>query len=118
MNRSERGAQSHAAGIAAEETAARWYQNQGAAILARRWRCKEGEIDLIIRDGDTVVFVEVKKRKAAISEDPITPRQWQRLENAAEMYILIAETGNAPLRFDVVIIDAKGAVEVIKNARS
>jgi putative endonuclease len=87
-------------------------------LVSIQWRCKAGEIDLIVRDGDIVVFVEVKHRKFLGEDDPISPRQWQRLENAAETYISVAETGEALLRFDVVIIDAKGAVEVIKNARS
>lgn len=118
MSRAERGAKSYQAGLAAEDIAAQWYQNHGAAVLARRWRCPAGELDLIVRDGDTIVFVEVKHRKAQIFDDPITPKQWRRLENAAETYIVTAVTGNAPLRFDVVIVDAQGAVETIKNARS
>ena len=56
MTRAERGAQSYQAGLAAEDIAARDYQAKGGAILARRWRCPAGEIDLIIRMPDCIVF--------------------------------------------------------------
>lgn len=115
--RSRRGATSHNAGLAAEDIAARDAARRGCAVLARRRRCAAGEIDLILRDGDAVVFMEVKRRSKPISEDPVTPAQWRRLENAALQYMLEAETGVAPLRFDLAIVGADGAVEVIKNAR-
>ena len=118
MNRQERGATSHRAGLAAEDIAARWYADRGAAVLARRWRCREGEIDLILRDGAEVVFAEVKHRGNRTAEDPVTPTQWQRLENAANAYIIKAATGDAPVRFDLVIVDGVGAVTVTRNARA
>ncbi|MGB0412030.1 MAG: YraN family protein [Pikeienuella sp.] len=118
MNRATRGATSHRAGLAAEEIAARWYTERGAAVLARRWRCPAGEIDLILRDGADIVFVEVKKRGGITTEDPVTPTQWQRLENAANAYIIKAATGDAPVRFDLVLVDGVGAVTVTRNARA
>ena len=118
MNREQRGATSHRAGLAAEEIAARWYVERGGAILARRWRRPEGEIDLIIRDGETIVFAEVKKRGRETTEDPVTPTQWQRLENAANAYIITAATGDAPVRFDLVLVNEIGAVTVTRNARA
>lgn len=118
MSRRERGATSHRAGLAAEEIAARWYVERGGAVLARRWRRPEGEIDLIIRDGATIVFAEVKQRGENMPEDPVTPEQWRRLENAASSYIVIAATGDAPVRFDLVLVDGIGAVTVTKNARA
>ena len=118
MNRKQRGATSHRAGLAAEEIAARWYVERGAAVLARRWRRPEGEIDLIIRDGETIVFAEVKQRKHDVHDDPVTPTQWRRLENAANAYIMAAATGDAPVRFDVVLVDQIGAVTVTRNARA
>ena len=118
MSREKRGAISHQAGLAAEEIAARWYTDHGAAILARRWRRPEGEIDLIIRDSETIVFVEVKQRSRRATDDPVTPTQWQRLENAANAYIMTAATGDAPVRFDLVLVDEVGAVTVTKNARA
>jgi len=112
-----RGSQSYHAGLAAEDIAARYYAARSAAILARRWRCGKGEIDLIIREPDCLVFVEVKARKRPLEDDPVSEKQWQRLEIAAIQYTLIAETGSTPLRFDLAVIGRDGNAEVIKNAR-
>lgn len=117
MSRSQRGARSHQAGLAAEDAAARLYQARGGAILARRWRCPAGEIDLIVRLKDCLVFAEVKRRSGVVDHDPVSPKQWRRLEAAAETYILRAETGQTPLRFDLVIVDAAGGARMIENAR-
>ena len=117
MSRARRGARSHQAGLAAEDIAARLYQSRGGAILARRWRCPAGEIDLIVRLADCLVFAEVKRRAGAVDYDPVTPQQWRRLEAAAETYILRAETGQTPLRFDLVLVDAAGVATIIENAR-
>lgn len=117
MSRAARGARSHQAGLAAEDIAARAYQANGGAVLARRWRCPAGEIDLIIRLPDCIVFAEVKHRPQGIQDDPVTPKQWRRLEAAAETYILRAETGQTPLRFDLVIVGGSGEATIIENAR-
>ena len=117
MNRSVRGARSHQAGLAAEDIAARAYQAKGGAILARRWRCPAGEIDLIVRLVDCVVFAEVKHRPNGVEDDPVSPRQWRRLEAAAETYILRAETGQTPLRFDLVIVGGPDGPVIYENAR-
>lgn len=55
------GSTSYHAGLAAEDIVAQDYARRDHGIAARRWRGKSGEIDLIAREGDTVVFVEVKK---------------------------------------------------------
>ncbi len=112
-----RGHASYHAGLAAENAVARTYANAGAAILARRWRCREGEIDLIIRDADGIAFVEVKARSQMPDHDPVSPAQWERLEAAALRYMISAETGTAPLRFDLALVVGAGDVEVTKNAR-
>lgn len=117
MSRAERGARSYQAGLAAEDAAARLYQNKGGAILARRWRCPAGEIDLIVRLDDCIVFAEVKHRPNGIEDDPVAPRQWRRLEAAAETYILRAETGQTPLRFDLVVIGGADGPVIYENAR-
>lgn len=117
MSRAARGARSHQAGLAAEDIAARAYKTRGGAILARRWRCPAGEIDLIIRLADCIVFAEVKHRPKGIEDDPVSPTQWRRLEAAAETYIVRAETGQTALRFDLVIVDGSGAALIYENAR-
>ena len=117
MNRVERGARSYQAGLAAEDIVAKLYQSRGGAILARRWRCPVGEIDLIVRLAECIVFAEVKHRKNLVDQDPVSPKQWRHLEAAAETYILRAETGQIPLRFDLVIVDRTGAATIYENAR-
>lgn len=118
MSRAQRGATSHAKGLVAEDTVLRWYQARGGALIARRWTGGGGEIDLIIRIPDCLIFVEVKARKSPIEDDPVSPAQWRRLEMAAETYILTAQTGATPVRFDVAIVDGSGGVSVIENAQN
>ena len=92
---------------------------QGCVVLARRHRTPHGEIDLIVRDGDVLVFVEVKarpsRREAAFA---ITPRQWARLEAAAIHYAAEAGLTDTDMRFDVVLVDGAGQCERIENAYS
>lgn len=118
MSFKERGARNYRAGLAAEDIAARAYAAAGAAILARRWRCPAGEIDLILREAQTLVFVEVKRRSAPLEDDPVGERQWRRLESAAETYMMETGSGDIPLRFDLAIIGADGRMEIIRNARA
>ena len=120
--RYHRGRQNHFSGASAEDQVARIYQRKGATIRDRRCRTPEGEIDIVTQFGDILVFVEVKKRKnAAISDASVSPRQWQRLENAALHYMMQyqKETGVQPFcRFDVALAGRDGAVQIIENARS
>lgn len=119
--RQHRGRTAHFSGLAAEEITARWYRARGAEILATRHRTPEGEIDLIAQLDSILIFVEVKRRKNNHEFDsPVSPRQWQRLANAANHYMFSdqSQTGTQPIcRFDVALIDANGGIEVIENAR-
>ena len=54
--------QRRALGVSGEDLAAAWYLDRGYAVLARNWRCREGELDLIVRNGRELVFCEVKAR--------------------------------------------------------
>lgn len=105
-------------GLAAEDIAGRHYQAKGGEILATRWRCPEGEIDLICRDGDALVFVEVKlRRNHAQAGEAISARQWQRVAAAAQAYISAEGLGlDTDMRFDAALVDAGGALQVIENA--
>lgn len=100
----------------------RAYQRRGAEILDRRHRNEAGEIDLILREGEILVFVEVKRRKnrAELAES-ITDRQWRRLGLAATQYMMTRSDKTGAVRgcrFDAVLIGADGSLEIIENARS
>lgn len=70
----------HELGEHAEEATAAWLQARGWTILARRWRCREGELDLVARDPDRVlVAIEVKVRRTGRAGSPIETINWQRL---------------------------------------
>ena len=100
-----------------EAVALRHLQGQGLAPVEANFTCKGGEIDLVMRDGDTLVFVEVRQRAdpghggAAAS---ITPAKIRRLVRAAQFYLQRFPT-LPPCRFDVVAIDG-GKLEWIRNA--
>ncbi len=117
-----RGRGGHLSGLAAEDQAARAYERRGAEILARRHRSEAGEIDLILREGDFLVFVEVKKRRnRATAAESITERQWRRLGLAATRYMLAESDKTGPVRgcrFDAVLIGADGSIEIVENART
>lgn len=106
-------------GKAAEEVAETFLQQKGLKLVERNFRCPYGEIDLIMRDGETLVFVEVRFRRnnhfggAAMS---ITPSKQQKLSCSAEHYLQIH--GSTACRFDVVLMQAteQNAVEWIQNA--
>ena len=109
---------SYRAGLAAEESIRAAYQMSGHAIAAERWRCAAGEIDLIARNDQSVIFVEVKRAKdIASAAERLRPRQVRRLMRAAEIY-LGGEPGgtDTPAWFDVALVDAMGRFEIIENA--
>lgn len=114
------GATSHLAGLSAEAAVARHYLAAGCTVAATRWRGAAGEIDLILRDGACVIFVEVKKsRSFARAADRLSPRQIRRiLDTAAEF--LAGEPGgqDTDTRFDVALLDAQGRIEIVENALS
>ncbi|RJG03056.1 YraN family protein [Noviherbaspirillum sedimenti] len=104
-------------GQAGEEAALAYLLQHGLTLVTRNFRCKAGEIDLIMREHASLVFVEVRKRAsldyggAAAS---ITPAKQRRLLRAAQVYLLRFKTLPA-CRFDVVAIDA-GHLSWLKNA--
>ncbi|MGR3464123.1 YraN family protein [Limimaricola sp.] len=116
--RAERGRRGYLAGLAAEDSVARHYTRNGRVIEARRWRGPGGEIDLILREGARLVFVEVKASRsfdAAISR--LTRRQIDRICRSAEAYCGAAPDGLlTEMRFDLALVDARGAVRVVENA--
>ena len=85
--RAARGLAAHASGHSAEALVTDHYLNRGAEVLERCWRSPAGEVDLIVRDGDAVVFVEVKKADTHDGAAArLTRRQMDRICMAALIY--------------------------------
>jgi len=101
----------HPSGIAAEELAARYLATQGLRVVARNYRCRFGEIDLIAKDGEALVFVEVRLRRnsrfgGALAS--ITYAKQRKLIATARHYL--AGLPDAPsCRFDAILLDALDA---------
>ena len=112
------GLTSHLAGEAAEGQVARHYAGRGLQIMARRWRGKGGEIDLIAHDGIATVFIEVKRgRNHALAVQRLSKRQIARLYEAAAEYLGTLPGGlNSPARFDVALVDGMGRIDIVENA--
>lgn len=103
-------------GVSGEDAVQQWYEQAGFEILARNWKCFEGEIDLIVRRGRLVVFCEVKTRStrfmdAALS---ITPAKQSKVRTAAHRW-LAQNTVRARIRFDVALV-TNGSVNVMVGA--
>jgi len=92
-----------------ENLAVEHLQREGLKILARNYRCPKGEMDIIARDGDCLVFVEVRTRSSSSSgraEESIVFHKLQRLKAIAMLYLLEQNIKKWPsLRFDVVAIN-------------
>ena len=106
-------------GIAGEIIAENWLQEQhGMRSLERRFRTKAGEIDLIMQDGDTLVFVEVKTRMNASPGTgllAVDRRKQKRLANAARLYLILKGYNRCECRFDVIEV-SKDDILYIPNA--
>ena len=109
---------SYKSGLCAEEAVARHYAQSGATVAEKRWRRGAGEIDLIVRDGTSVVFVEVKKAAThAAAAARITTRQMARIHASASEFLGGEPAGqNTECRFDVALVDAMGRIEIVSNA--
>jgi putative endonuclease len=90
-----------------ERTALAYLELRGLSLIEVNFRCKCGEIDLIVRDGDALVFVEVRRRTSSThggAAASITPAKIKRLVRAAQVY-LMRFPQVPPCRFDVIAID-------------
>lgn len=95
----------------------RHYQSQGHSIAARRWRSAAGEIDIVARQGDRVVFVEVKAgRTMDAAAQQLTGRQAARIAASAEIWLGDLPFGSwAEAQVDLALVDGTGRIEVIEN---
>ena len=108
-------------GARGEQLAADWYVARGYEVVARNWRCREGELDLVVaRDGE-LVFCEVKTRTSdryGVPAEAVTPAKQRRLRVLAARFLAERAGGGAHgrgLRFDVAAVMG-GRVEVIEAA--
>lgn len=106
-------------GQAAEIIAAQYLDAQGLKLIARNYRSRFGEIDLIMQDGASLVFVEVRLRKSKLfggAEESITASKQHKIVITAEYYL--QQHGNQNCRFDVILMDKEDAQNVtwIKSA--
>ena len=113
-----RGHMSYHAGLAAEDIVARHFEAHGCQIVERRWRGRAGEIDLILRDDDGVVLVEVKQSRTFDSAlTHVTPAQARRIYATGEEFLGTLPDGSLTnVRIDVALVDERGAVRVVENA--
>ena len=94
-----------------EQKAADYLEEQGHEILTMNYRCKDGEIDIISRDGAYLVFTEVKYRSSTEfgrPSDAVDYKKKKRVSNAAYFYTVTHGLGaDTPVRFDVVVLSGQ-----------
>ena len=107
-----------ALGARGETLAARWYEAHGYTVVSRNWRCREGELDLVLARGRTLVFCEVKTRSSGAYGTPaeaVTRTKQQRLRVLAMRWLDAHDVRPATMRFDVAGVIGN-AVDVIEAA--
>ncbi len=107
------------AGARAEDLCAEFLRGAGLRVLARNWRCRHGEIDLVAEERGTLVFAEVRYRSDARfggAAESVTAAKQARLIAAARLYLM--RRPDADCRFDVLLLDAleAGRIRWIRNA--
>lgn len=110
-------------GIQGEELAASYLEQAGLKIVARNYRCRGGEVDIIARDGKTLVFVEVKSRRNlayGVPQLAVTPFKQRQISKAALTWLAKNRQQDVPARFDVIAIlltsNCSHRIEHIRNA--
>ena len=113
----------NARGVSGEEVAAAWYVTQGYEVLDRNWRCRDGELDLVVRRDSTLVFCEVKTRASTRFGAPVeavTGTKQRRLRTLAARWLAEHDARRRMLRFDVASVtrapDGELVVEVLEGA--
>lgn len=105
-----------------EEYTCAYIEKQGMALLTRNYHCRGGEVDIIAREGDTVVFIEVKTRCGGgfgSGAEAVTPAKIKKIICAAQHYIMKRAPAEESFRFDVAEVDVRDglySINYIKNA--
>ncbi|MCW2741790.1 MAG: hypothetical protein JWR45_2212 [Blastococcus sp.] len=92
-------------GVHGERIAATYLTDAGLRLVDRNWRCREGELDIVAREGDALVFCEVKTRRGVGFGHPVeavTPTKQRRLRTLAQRWLAAHDEHAPDLRFDVV----------------
>jgi putative endonuclease len=114
-------AQKDELGRRGEDLAARYLEDAGYRLIERNWRCRQGEIDIIARTADTLIFVEVKTRSSVAFGHPfeaITATKLARLRRLAGAWCAERSVGVARIRLDAIaVIVQRGAQPEIEHLR-
>lgn len=104
-----------------EDAALAYLQLQGYVLLTRNWRCKFGELDLVMREGDTVVFVEVRARRSGADAAflSVDRHKQDKLRSAMQAYLSARGWDDAVVRLDVIAVrfDETGEHGTLSHAR-
>jgi putative endonuclease len=108
--------QTYDTGLSGEQQAAEWLKNEyGMQMLTQRCRTKAGEIDLIMADGETIVFVEVKTRLHASAGNGVLAvdrRKQQRITKASILFLMKMGWKNRAVRYDIVEVRPDGILYI------
>jgi len=110
---------SRAKGSKGEEIVRDYLRKQGMKILDMNFRVKIGEIDIIAKEKDTLVFVEVKSATSVNFGNPlgwVTPQKQQRIVRVSQWYLMNKGLHNASIRFDVVSVDPDRKICHVRDA--
>lgn len=115
--RAARGHLAYHSGLAAEDQVASRYLASDHTLVERRWRGAAGEIDLVLKRGNEVIFVEVKKaRRLTDAAFRLSDRQLGRIFAAGEEFLASQPDGlTTPSRVDLALVGGEGEIEVIEN---
>jgi len=107
-------------GKSGEKAAVKFLEHKGYRILSKNYKTNLGEIDIIISDGETIIFVEVKSRDGGFLDVPaeaITAHKRKKINQVAAMYLARFQLRDVPVRFDVIeIYTVEGRIEHLENA--
>ncbi len=102
-----------------ENLAAKYLKEQGMSIIKQNFYCKMGEVDIIAKDGNYLVFVEVKYRKSkskGTAAEAVTFNKMKKISRCADCYMMLTrQSSNTSVRFDVIAIE-EGHLKHLKNA--
>jgi len=109
-------------GRAGEAAVAEWYERRGAVVVDRNWRCRLGELDLVVVDGRCVVFCEVKTRRSTRYGSPfdaVGRDKQRRLRRLAGEWLRVHDVAATEIRIDVAAVMSTGdgfEIDVVADA--